>query len=205
MKQLQLSIPKNRCVTFDGKRLKRGLTKTSGDVDLLEFETCHSLQDRIDQLEKQKKKVEEISCKFCNEEETTNIADFSQEYRVEIKRLLREQLKEMSLNVIHARELRKKKHYGKEKLIEKRGGSDWKNGKYVFAISSLIAFIHDIDDFLRESLIVIDEIITCISVLNWSKVIISQDLDNCESYEPIQCVNQQTINTANETEIKRMV
>lgn len=115
---------KSFCVTFDGKKLKRGLTKTSGDVDLLEFETCPSLQDRIDQLEKQKKKLEIISCEFCNEEETTNIADFSQQYREEIKRLLREQIKEMSLNVIHARELRKKKPYGKEKLIEKRGGSD---------------------------------------------------------------------------------
>ena len=46
---------KSCCVTFDGKKLKSGLTKTDGDVDLFGFEKGPSLTDRKKSIEEAKK------------------------------------------------------------------------------------------------------------------------------------------------------
>ena len=29
--------------------------------------------------------------------------------------------------------------------------ADWKKGRYVYAVSAIIAFIHDIDEYLKEA------------------------------------------------------
>ena len=57
-------------------------------------------------------------------------------------------LQTVSTEILEVIELRKKKSYAKEKLIEKSEG-DWKNSKYVYGISAMIACIHEIDEFIN--------------------------------------------------------
>ena len=164
------------CLTFDGKKLKRGLTKSSGDVDLLGFEPGLSLSERKKQATDVKKPIQDLIKNLSDKDESQNMGtDLTETEREELAEILTTHMKIVSLNILNAREFRKKKEYAKEKLIERSGGSDWKNGKYVLAISSMIAYIHDIDEFLKESLMIVDELNKCVCCLKQSSKVISQD------------------------------
>lgn len=58
------------------------------------------------------------------------------------------ELSSTSNDIFQIKEIKQKKEYAKAKLIERGGESDWRKGKYVYAISAIIAFIHDIDNYL---------------------------------------------------------
>ena len=74
---------------------------------------------------------------YCDTEDYTNISiDFTEDDCKKITLELTNQLQQM-LKMIWAREFRKDKVYAKQKLIDKSGGDgDWKNGKFVFTIST---------------------------------------------------------------------
>ena len=74
------------------------------------------------------------------------------------------------------KEIRKKKEFAKAKLIERGGDSNWRNGKYAFAVSAIIAFMHDIDELLKKVLIVLEQICQCIAYLNGAKYLLG---DKC--------------------------
>ena len=61
------------CLTFDGKKLKRGLKETSGDVDLLGFEQDLSLSERKCVLEERKMPVNRLLCKLSAMNAVDNI------------------------------------------------------------------------------------------------------------------------------------
>ncbi|KAH3888912.1 hypothetical protein DPMN_012957 [Dreissena polymorpha] len=188
----QSTSNKSYCLTFDGKKMKRGLTSISGDVNLLGFEHGHSLTERQKQLEDLKKPIQEMMNVFLEVDESQNMNTIINdvERKEQVDKLFF-QRKTISLNILNARELRKKKEYARQKLIERGGGSDWKNGKYVFAISSMIAFVHDIDEYLQQSMALVDEITTCICCLKLSgtSTLITQDvmdLDKSPNYRKIE-------------------
>jgi hypothetical protein len=174
------------CLTFDGKKLKRGLKETSGDVDLLGFEQDLSLSERKCILEERKMPVNRLLCKFSEMNTVDNICtELTDDERKEISDTLSSQYKIVSLNICASRDLKKKKEYAKEKLIEKGGKDDWKNGKFVYAISATIAFIYDIDTFIRESMALINELLIFISSLRKSPNVVTKtdiDLHKSEHY-----------------------
>ena len=75
-----------------------------------------------------------------------------------------------------------------KKLIEGSGESDWRNGKYILAISSVIAFVHDIDVFEENCMSIIDEILKCLSYINCSDLVEGEkmNLQNCSSYIEVE-------------------
>ena len=82
------------------------------------------------------------------------------------------------------RAMRTQKEYAKKKLIERSGESDWRNGKYVRAISSLIACLHDIDVFLKNTSSLIEELLKCKSYLNGPQLVEGDRacLQKCKDY-----------------------
>lgn len=117
--------------------------------------------------------------------------------KITVKELLMTALKTVSNEVLDVVELRKKKSYAKEKLIEKSEG-DWKNSKYVYGISAMIACIHEIDEFLRTGNELLDEIITLLCYLNEERNIIGTKINLRESnmyHEIVENIDSQEITT----------
>lgn len=181
-------LSKSYCLTFDGKKLKRGLTKTSGDVNLLWFEPHATLIERQKELETCVKPIEEMIKDFSELDELIDMgSDFDEAKKRCVINFLSCQMKMISHNILDVRDLRKKE-YAKSKLIERSGGSDWKNGKYVHGISALIAFVYDIDEYLRNSLSLLDELLKCLCCLKNSTKVSDKDTSNlhkCENYVQI--------------------
>ena len=117
---------KSCCVTFDGKKLKPGLTKTEGDVDMFGMEKGSSLSERQQCLKDVKKPFlelkEELSSSYSDDHDIKTISVTDKNIVLDT---LMKALKMVSSEVPEVIELRKKKLYAKEKLIEKSDG-DWK-------------------------------------------------------------------------------
>lgn len=64
------------------------------------------------------------------------------------------------------KDLKKKKEYCKLKLIEKGGETDWRKSKFVYAISAVIAFLYDIQNYLTQARHVTERISRCVAILN---------------------------------------
>ena len=152
---------KSCCITFDGKKLKQGLTKADGDIDLLGFEKESSLKDKRVILEKLLEPLNDI-IDSLTESENRDLCSLTDEQKAGFREIYNETLKTVSEHILNARDLRKKKEYAKGKLIERSGVGNWKNGKFAYAISNTIAFIHDIDIYLVCAYDVISEMTRCI-------------------------------------------
>ncbi|WAR26930.1 hypothetical protein MAR_012634, partial [Mya arenaria] len=136
-------------------------------------------------------------------DETADVNSVSHDLKENLNTVLTDALKDVSMHILDMQEIRKKKEYAKEKLIKRSGETDWRNGKYVLAISSIIAFIHDIDKFHGKSISLIDEITKCISCLNntqLSETVIN--LDETKSYKKIKDTDE-SIHVTSSREIKQ--
>ncbi|KAK3103474.1 hypothetical protein FSP39_019495 [Pinctada imbricata] len=160
---------KSACLTFDGKKIKQGLQKDSGDVDLLGFEAEETLKEKKEKLESQIQDIDKVLQNLDNK--GGDITLLNEEDTKHIKDLLLDALCKTSENIIQVREIRAKKEYCKTKLIERGGNTDWRKGKYVYAISAIIAFIHDIDDYIYQASEMTDRICICMASLNASDII----------------------------------
>ena len=169
------------CLTYDGKKLKLGLTDNHGDVDLLGFEEGETLIDRQHTLQN---KMEVISQCENLLEEISDIAQISEEAKNSTKFFLLASLKDVSIGMQEIRELKRKKEYSKEKLIERGGDTNWRKGKYVYAISAIIAFIHDIDEYLQKAGQLLEHISQSLAYFNQSQYTIGKNinLSSCENY-----------------------
>ena len=164
------------CLTYDGKKLKQGLTESYGDVDILGYETGKTLQDRKDELRNKIQcihSVQEELKVYINDTDIRNMNALSLQ---NVTGVLRVSLKDLSISIQEVKEIRKKKEFAKAKLIERGGDSNWRNGKYAFAVSAIIAFMHDIDELLKKVLIVLEQICQCIAHLNGAKYLLG---DKC--------------------------
>ena len=68
-----------------------------------------------------------------------------QKYKSEAVNILQNAFTVISKDVNEIQNLRTRKEYCKIKLIEREGKTEWKTGKYSYAISAVIAFIYEID------------------------------------------------------------
>ncbi|KAH3809782.1 hypothetical protein DPMN_138161 [Dreissena polymorpha] len=75
-------------------------------------------------------------------------------------------LKTVSTGKHEMEQIKRKKEYAKDKLMERSDETNWRNGKFGYAISAIIAYIYDIDTFVGKSEKVIREICVCVASLN---------------------------------------
>ncbi|XP_052233224.1 uncharacterized protein LOC127846086 [Dreissena polymorpha] len=186
------------CLTFDGKKIKQGLTKYSGDVDLLGFEDSSSLQERLLNVEMSTSEYDAFICYLQQYKNTQNLESISTECRHKLKQILGKSLRETSAGIVEASALKKKKEYAKEKLIEKGGGGlAWKESKFSYAISSVIGFLHDIDKYLLAAEMCIKSICLCLCSLNDTPYIsdVNINLSECENYFPLEVQKEDENNT----------
>lgn len=178
---------KSCCVNFDGKKLKQGLTNTGGEVDILGFEKDESISQKQDALKRLLSPVTEMTDTLSEVDETLDIMNLPEQTKDQLSTVLLSSFREISKEVLEMKDYKKKKEYAKQKLIERSGETDWRNGKYVRAISSVIALIHDTDVFLEKCMSVIDEMLNCVCYLNGSVLIQGEkmNLKTCSSYTEI--------------------
>ena len=137
------------CLTFDGKKIKQGLTVDSGDVDLLGFEEGLSLKDRQNDLAETLNRFQNLLFKVSDHNPDTNVKDLEESIKDEILQMLNHAHSKLSQLVQDIRELKTKKEFAKSKFIE-HGGEDWRNGKFIYVISAIHAHLYDIDCFLNK-------------------------------------------------------
>ena len=76
-------------------------------------------------------------------------------------------------------------------MIERGGEENWRKGKYVFAISGIIAFIHDIDDFLQGFEKLRETICQYLAYIQGSKYITGNkvNINQCDNYQELGIVH----------------
>ena len=153
------------CLTFDGKKIKQGLTADSGDVDLLGFEEGLSLKDRQNDLAETLKTFQTFLAELSNHDQETNVRGLEEPAMLNILQTLKYAHTKISQLAQDIRELKAKKEFAKSKFIE-RGGEDWRNGKFIYVISALHAHLYDIDSFLNMYMGILDDLIRCIADIN---------------------------------------
>ncbi|WAR15144.1 hypothetical protein MAR_005249, partial [Mya arenaria] len=177
------------CLTFDGKKLKQGLTKESGDVDLLGFEDGETLEERRSVLQKTMTELNVLSASISMQcKRRTHISDMPKELKSNMKNVLVHSLKRLSSGMNEMEQLKKKKEYAKEKLIERGGDSNWRNGKFSYAISAILGYMHDITAFTKKAGDVIKDICIIVSALNGSTFVddIYVDIKSMDTYKAIE-------------------
>jgi hypothetical protein len=181
---------KSCCITFDGKKLKQGLTKTDGDIDLLGFEKDMSLEEKRGNQKILVNPLKEMLTYLKSEEESCEVNNLASSKLTDLEILLHNSLKNISKQILDIKEKRIKKVYAKEKLIEKSGDSNWRNSKYVYAISATISYIHDIDTYLEHAHNVLEELIQCIAYMNKVSYIDNRALNLEESRQYVKIQNK---------------
>ena len=126
------------CISFDGKKLKQGLTKDSGDVDLLGFENGKSLKERKMEVEIIRQKIQQLDVSHFDR--TLDLHELPSDASTKLKDCLLDILSTISLDALKVREIKTKKEHSLSKLIE-RGGENWRAGKFAFAVSATKAFL----------------------------------------------------------------
>lgn len=130
---------------FDGKKLKQGLTEASGDIDLLGFEEGPSLDDRLNELNSELKKQQNVIDKLKESPETVQ-----EQFELYGQNDLNQKYKLISKYIQEINELKGNKEYVLNKFIE-RGGKDWRQSKFMYVISTIQAFIFDIERFISNA------------------------------------------------------
>ncbi|CAG2203306.1 unnamed protein product [Mytilus edulis] len=155
------------CLSFDGKKLKQGLSGTHGDINLLGFEDGVSLYEKQKKLEAELSMVYEIIGEIQANVKMVGLNDIPQDMKADIVSVLQEVLKLLGLTAKSLRKIKEKKLYAKAKFIERSApGSDWKNGQYVYVISSINAFLYEIDSFFWHYDITLEKLLSVLSSLN---------------------------------------
>ncbi|CAG2256263.1 unnamed protein product [Mytilus edulis] len=188
-------VKKSSCLTYDGKKLKQGLSKGSGDVDLMGFEEGESLKEKREHLLKRETSINEIMTSIGLYE--GNIQNLPELLKAELKEVLLHALKELSINIFQLKEIKTKKEYCKAKLIERGGDTDWRKGRYVYAISAVIAFIYDIDNFLSAGRELTQTLSIFISYINGVEQIKGSSI-NLETSPLHQCLDDVSFSNTGE-------
>ncbi|KAH3864842.1 hypothetical protein DPMN_027871 [Dreissena polymorpha] len=96
------------CLTFDGKKLKQGLTQTSGDIDLFGFEPKESLLKKHHALEEMLKPIQQLQDIF-----STIDSEHLSSIESDIQKLFLDKincsLKQISLDILDVKDIRTKK------------------------------------------------------------------------------------------------
>ena len=76
------------CVTFDGKKLKQGLTKAGGDIDILGYEKGDSIVDKRTALDNLLKPVADTIDNLSKLDESLDIRNFTTPEKTKLKEYL---------------------------------------------------------------------------------------------------------------------
>ena len=155
------------CLTFDGKKLKQGLTERYGDIDILGFENGPSLNQRKMNVEIEQQNLAIQIEILKHEDGSKEIRNLSCEINAVMKQTLMRSIVYLSKNVQNVRKIRTQKEYAKTKFLD-QGGTDWRQSKFVYVISAINAFLYEIGNFLTKYLEVLDTICLHIAALNKS-------------------------------------
>ena len=176
---------KSACITFDGKKLKQGLTEDSGDVDLLGFEKGTSLKERKQDFERELADIDDMMKALVDLLQETDSKGGNDEIdsslHCKIRSILGKCMTSLSVNINEIDRVRNRKLYCKQKLLE-NSGQDWRKGKYVYAISAITAYIHEIDGFAAKATSVIDKLCRYIAHLN-NEMFVDDTMVNLQSHE----------------------
>ena len=148
---------------------------------MLGFEKGPSLAEKKQRLSEIMTPVDDILNYISNLDTQVEVASTDMAPLIVVK--LRENLQIISQEVFDARI----PEYAKEMLIERGGDSNWRNIKCSYAVSAMIACILDIDEFVKQALGVIGEIVNCISYMNTCPIVNNSTLNiySCDPYAGI--------------------
>ena len=106
-------------LTYDGKKIKQGLTENSGDVNILGHEDSMSLRQRQEELKSKICVIEKTVKDLEQLESCVDIKTLNQETHTNSVQSLQFALKDLSCSVIDILDIKEKKEYSKKKLIER--------------------------------------------------------------------------------------
>ncbi|KAH3754240.1 hypothetical protein DPMN_188904 [Dreissena polymorpha] len=171
---------KSACITFDGKKIKQGLTGDSGDVNLLGFEKGQSLFERKESLEIELQTIINLIDKAEDFDLTYKQSDTPDDFMcssdVDIKEDILKQVANLAESMCQVEKIKVKKLYAKDRLIQ-NSGPDWRKGRYMYAISAITAFIHDIDSYISTARSISDKLCCVIAAMNGEKIIVGNKVN----------------------------
>ena len=153
------------CISFDGKKLKQGLTPTSGDVDLLGYEIGPTLHERQSELSHRLSVVRNLKAHLNNFNEKTTIRSLPCTVHALIRNIFLESIRAISTDAIKIREVEKKKEYALTKFME-RGGENWRVGKFAFVVSAIKAYLYDIRKYLDAHIVELRNVSSIVAMIN---------------------------------------
>ena len=126
-------------LSVDGKKCAPGLSRDKGDIDLFGFESSESLQATKDRLNDEIQQVDYLNTHWASLTDTDKLFKIQNIITIVSKRIrdIRQLYVKQSMAL---------------KRFEKEAGSDWRNSKYVYAISSIQAFIYQIKELIHRLL-----------------------------------------------------
>lgn len=164
--------PTNRSyvLSVDGKKLAPGLSSSNGDQDLFGHEQSESLEALKHRLNEEVEYVNNIKDKWTTSNEHEKMGALQQ-----VIRMVSYRLKDL-------RQL-----YLKQKLalnkFQKEAGADWRNSRFVYAISSVQSQIFQIKNVVQQLLTVNNSLMCIGSSVNGSATFVSDGQTDMYSQE----------------------
>ena len=154
-------------LSVDGKKLAPGLTKESGDIDLF----GHEIEESLNDLKLRLKTEIDFMVSTRDNWESLSADDKCD--------ALQKVIHIVSIRIKDLRMLLMKQKLALSKF-EKEAGDDWRNSRYVYAISSIQAQIYQVRNVVRQLLDVNNEVLSLgASVRNTSHSFVSGTHIDC--------------------------
>ena len=152
------------CLSYDGKKIKQGLTPENGDVDLLGHEKGETLAQSKQRLKDEVQLFQNVMQQLNHDDDKTDVNSLDDEIRQSLVDVLHESLKILGKYAQKARELKEKKEFARKKLLE-RCGQDWRQSQFSYAVSAMNAFLYDISSFSQDYEKMLEKICSSLSTL----------------------------------------
>ena len=177
-------VSKINMMCMDGKKVTVGLDSKFGDVDMFGHEQSPTLAEQAERLSREESLVDEIRDTVNDQllELVSNpVNDTESKMGIKAKEtvdMLFALVYVLTVRLKEGRLLKKKQEYGLMKLKEK-AGPDWHTSKFVFAISSVQAFLYRVKVFIKRTLTNIDSLCHIGSQLNGTNTYVRDNVIQC--------------------------
>ena len=154
-------------LSFDGKKLAPGLTKENKDIDLFGYEMEESLQNLRLRLKTEKDFVTSTRDNWLSMNSTEKCEKLQK-----IVLIVSERIKDLRMLFIKQKLALNKFH--------KEAGDDWRNSRFVYAISSIQAQAYQVRQMIKE-LLDVNKSLVCVGafVCNQGEVFVSDMQTDC--------------------------
>lgn len=146
-------LEKSYILSFDGKKLAPGLNENWGDQDLFGHEEIESLNETKERLEHEINYIDKTVDAWSNLEKHEQIDKLQN-----IVTFVSSRLKDL-------RHLVLKQQFALKKFL-KEGGPDWRNSKYIYAISSIQAQLFQLQRSVKKLLCVNNSLLSIGASIN---------------------------------------